>query len=65
MSFTASPPAGPRTNFTTCRHGRYSTPEKKVVGNKWVKAKNTLLHMEKLNTIIQFGEILMTVVLIL
>lgn len=56
-------PNEPKTNFSIARHRRYV--EKKNQKNKIKKMYNGLKHVENINTIVQFGQIIGAVVMIL
>jgi hypothetical protein len=56
-------PTVSKTNFSIARHRRYV--EKKSRKNKIEKMYNGLKHVENINTIVQFGQIIGAVVMIL
>ena len=57
-------PKQPRDNFCTARHRRYKVKTTRKI-NKIEKIYNGLTHIENINTLVQFGEIIAAIVLIL
>lgn len=60
-----TPPQEARDNFCTARHRRYNVVKTVHGMDKLKKAKNTLSHMENINTLVQFGQVIGAIVLIL
>jgi len=55
-------PQEPRDNFCTARHRRYNVVKK---GRGVGQVKNALMHIESINTLVQFGQIVGALLVIL